>query len=166
MPSAVSGKQLAGVPTAEGIRGIALFDMTGPDKSSFGWQLQVGVKKSTTEGYPANPSILLGQPGAWRFRWQVQTGTQTISCYCKQAINASPFPSMVARADSSLGLAADVTGTSGGGAGWVKIGPISVTVSGPGVLWVELRANYKGMNASSANPLGPWYPCYFDDIDI
>jgi hypothetical protein len=166
MPTAISGKQLVAVPTAEGVRSFSLFDMAGQDQSSGGWSMQVGVVRSNTEGSPSSPSLLLRQPGAWRFRWQVQTGTQTISCYCKQAINVSPFPSMVARANSSLGLAANVTGTSGGGAGWVKIGPISVTVTGPGVLWVELRANLKTQDASSANPLGPWYPCYFDNIDV
>ena len=145
---------------------VAHFDMTGPGNSSAGWSMQTGVERSNVEGNPSPPCIVLRQPGAWRFRWQVNTGSQTISIYCKQAINLAPFPSMVIKADPSLGVAADIVGISAGGAGWVKIGPLTAVATSPGVLWVELRANYMGQDASSANPLGPWYPCYFDNVDI
>lgn len=166
MANAVSGKQLVATATFIGVRSVSMFDMSNADQSSGGWALQVGVDRSDVEGFPAPPSILLRQPGAWRFRWQVSPGTQTISCYCKQVINLAPFPSMVIKANSSLSVPADVIGTSAGGTGWVKIGPISVVCTSPGVLWVELRANLANQDASSANPLGPWYPCYFDNIDI
>jgi hypothetical protein len=138
--------------------------MAGPDNSSGGWQFQVGVKQISTEGFPSPPSLWMSEPGSWRFRWQVMTGSQTISCYVKQEINTAPFPTMVVRANPDIGIVADITGTSPGGAGWVKIGPITATASSVGVVWVELRANNTGMDASSANPLGPWYPCYFDEI--
>jgi hypothetical protein len=164
--STVSGKQNVATASIVGLRSISMFDMSNVDNSSGGWALQVGVQRSDTEGFPSPPSILLAQPGAWRFRWQVSPGTQTISCYCKQGINLAPFPSMVVRADASLGVSLDVTGTSAGGTGWVKIGPLTVVCTSPGVLWVELRANYAGQDSSGANPLGPWYPCYFDNIDI
>jgi len=146
---------------------ISIGGPTGPGNSSLGWHMQPGVTQSAAEGFPSAPSIALSQPGAWRFRWQVSPGTQTISCYCKQPANASPYPTMVVRANADLGLNSDVTGTSPGGTGWVKIGPLTVVVTSPGVLWVELRNNLKTLDPSSVRgATGPWAICYFDNIDI
>jgi hypothetical protein len=170
MPDAVSGKWLAAAASAVGVRSVSGFDMTGPTSvtggAQGGWPLQIGVGRSDTEGFPSPPSILLEQPGVWRFRWQLNPGSQTISCYTKQEANSAPYPSMVVKANPSIGVNVDVSASAPSGTGWKKIGPITIVATSPGVVWVELCANYAGQDASSANPLGPWYPCYFDNIDI
>lgn len=163
--SAVSGKQSVAAPTNIGLRSVNLFDMAGQDQSSGGWAFQIGVQRSDTEGFPSAPCIALRQPGAWRFRWQVQPGTQTISCYCRQPANAAPYPTMVVRANPTFGVNADTVGTSPGGTGWVKIGPITVVATSPGVLWVEFRNNLATLDPTRGDT-GPWAICYFDNVDI
>lgn len=160
MADAVSGRQLVAVPTAVGVRSINFFDLTGPDNSSAGWGLQVGVQRSNTEGTPSAPSLLLAQPGAWRFRWQVVPGSQTISVWCKQVVNTSPYPSMMLKANPDIGFAADVETSAAAGVGWKKIGPVTATVSTPGVLWVELRANLRTQGYATSST--PWELCHFD----
>jgi hypothetical protein len=170
MPSsAVSGAKLVASAGSVGVRSFNMFDMAGPHSDSGGahggWGLQVGVIQDNTEGFPSPPSIALRQPGVWRFRWQLSPGTQTISCYAKQPANASPYPSLIVKANSSIGVNADVTGTSPGGAGWVKIGPVTVVATAPGVVWVELRNNLTTLDPTRG-VTGPWAICYFDNIDI
>lgn len=151
-------------PGAVGVNGICLFAPTGPDHSSFGWHMQFGVQKSIAEGTPSQPSLWLPQPGAWRFRWQITSGNQTISVYCKQIENVAPYPSMVVKANPSIGVNSDVTGTSTGSTGWIKIGPITVTATNSGIVWVELRNNLRSNYDPENGNILPWAPCYFDNL--
>jgi hypothetical protein len=164
MADAISGRQLVATPVAVGIRSVNFFDMTGPHGSSFGWPLQVGVTKDSVEGDPATPCIILKQPGAWRFRWGVEAGARSIAVYCKQVDNTSPYPSLVIKANTDAGINADVETFAAAGAGWKTIGPVAINPSGYGVLWIELRNNYRGSYDSTRATGSPWSPCYFDHI--
>lgn len=107
--------------------------------SPIGRAFQVGVRKSTSEGSPAQPSLALDIPGMWRFRWGVTAGTRTISIKAKQVSNvAGRRPRMTVKANPGIGVNADVSGDAGGSADWVTIGPLTVTPASDGVLWVEL----------------------------
>jgi hypothetical protein len=103
--------------------------------------MQLGVIQNTVDGYPSAPSIQLTIHGFWRFRWTVTPGARTISVQVKQAANSTPYPTIIVRKNASIGISADVTGTSPGGTGWVTIGPVTVTPSSEGVVWVELWNN-------------------------
>jgi len=164
MANAVSGRTLIFAPSAVGVQTFNLFDLTGPSGSSLGWAFQVGIREEFVEGNPAPPSLVLTQPGAWRFRWGVTSGAHSIAVFCKQTDNAAPYPSLVVKANPAIGIAADITGTSPGGASWVTIGPVPVVPSSAGVLWVELWNNFRGNYNLSRTTGFPWSPCYFDHI--
>lgn len=101
--------------------------------------LQTGVREELVDGYPSPPCLALDYPGFWRFRWQLAPGTQTISVWAKQVSNVTgKRPQMIVKANPTIGLAADVVGTAASSTGWTKIGPIGVTASAAGVVWVEL----------------------------
>ena len=122
---------------------------------TFGRHVQIGVLRNNTEGSPAQPSLELNIPGMWRFRWGVTPGVRTIQINVKQAINTSPRPTMTVKANAAIGVATDQVATAASASGWIVLGPISITVSAAGPLWVELRNNYYGNFAT---------PCYFDHI--
>lgn len=111
--------------------------------------------KDTTEGN-AQPSLRLDAKGVWRFRWNVASGTRTVQVDCKQALNLSPYPSLVVKANPSIGVNSDETGTAAAGSGWKTIGPVTINPSSAGSVWVELRANYDGQYGTA--------PCYFDNV--
>lgn len=125
------------------LQGITLGGPTSMiQDNGFMRHMQTGVREELVDGYPSPPCLALDYPGFWRFRWQVVVGTQTISVYAKQVSNvAGKRPSMVVKANAALGVVADVSGSAGSSAGWVKIGPLSVTATTAGVLWVELHNN-------------------------
>ena len=140
------------------LQGVSIGGMTSIHGDTFDRHLKTGVREELVDGYPSAPCLALDYPGMWRFRWQVQPGLQTISCYAKQASNvAGKRPSMRVKANSALGLAADVAGSAGSSTGWVKISSLSVTVSAAGVLWVELWNNDTDTFYSTA---------LFDNIDV
>lgn len=141
------------------LRGICLGGPTSySSDTTFGRHLQVGVRKELVEGNPSAPCLALDYPGFWRFRWQLISGTQTLSCYAKQVSNvAGKRPTMVIKANASIGVAADVPGTAGAGTGWVKIGPLTVVATAPGAVWVELWNNDTDTFYSTA---------YFDNISV
>ena len=112
--------------------------------STFGRHMQVGVLRSDTQGNPSAPCLQLDIPGMWRFRWAISVGLRTIRINCLQASNGSPRPTMVVKANSAIGLAADITATAGLSTGWVTVGPASFTATAAGVVWVELWNNYFG----------------------
>lgn len=93
-----------------------------------------------TSGNPA-PSLRVQAPGKWRFRWAVKSGSRSIMIDVKQVSNTTPRPSVIVKANTAIGVNSDVTGTAGAGTGWVTIGPIAVTPSSDGALWVELWNN-------------------------
>lgn len=123
--------------------------------TAFGRHLALNIEISNTEGDPATPSLKVAEPGFWRFQWGLRTGTQTIQILCKQVVNASPRPSMVVKANAAIGVNADITTSAPAGAGWVTIGPVSVTATGEGAVWVELWNNYE---------LAFETPTFFDQI--
>jgi hypothetical protein len=169
VPNAVSGKSLGASAGSVGVRSFNYFDMAGPNSGTGGahggWGNQLGVLRESVQGNPSAPSTALRQPGAWRFRWQISTGTQTLSCYVRQPANAAPFPTIVVKANPSIGVASDITGTSPGGASWVKIGPVSVVATSSGVVWVEMHNNLATLDPTRG-VTGPWAICYFDNIDV
>ena len=110
--------------------------------------------KDTAEGNPSQPSLRLDTFGRYRLRWTVASGTRTFSIGCKQAVNASPRPRVTVLANAGIGVAADVSGSAGSGTGWVTIGPITITPSSGGAVWVVLEALY----------LGQYAPTYWDHI--
>jgi len=92
----------------------------------------------------------------WRFRWRVRTGARSIQVNVKQAVNISPRPSLIVKANPGIGINADVTGTAASNTGWVVIGPVNITPSSDGAVWVELWNNYDAQVYQA--------PCYFDHI--
>lgn len=140
------------------LQGLSIGGMTSIHGDTFDRHLKTGVREELVDGYPSPPCLALDYPGMWRFRWQVQPGTQTISCYAKQSSNvAGKRPSMIVKANPALGLAADVAGAAGASTGWVKISSLSVAVASAGVLWVELWNNDTDTFYSTA---------FFDNIDV
>jgi len=93
--------------------------------------------------------------GTYRFRWTVAAGSRSISIDCKQAVNLSPRPRVTVLANPEIGVNADVQGSAASGTGWVTIGPIAVTPSSAGALWVILEALYDGQSG---------IPTYWDHI--
>lgn len=123
--------------------------------------MQSGVVKNTTEGSPASPCLELSRYGLFRFRWAVSPGVRTLSVSVKQPSNRLNYPTMTLLANSSVGLGADVVGTSPGGTGWVTIGPLSFTASAFGVVTVEFRNN---CDRATLPYQGTYAPCYFDHL--
>ena len=104
-------------------------------------QMQIGVGKNTTEGSPTAPSLQLDYPGMWRFRWVVKGSMKTVSVQANQNSTGSNRPSMVVKANPDVGLFFDISASAADGTGWATIGPLSVTPTGTGSLWVELWNN-------------------------
>lgn len=147
------------------LRGICIGGMTSIEgEAPFGRHLQVGVLRSNAEGSPATPSLLLCQPGQWRFRWAVHAGARSISVLAKQGANVAPHPSMIVKSNPAIGVNADVSASSPGGTGWQTIGPISVSPSSDGALWVELWNNDKGTYNPSNGNVCPANPAFFDHL--
>lgn len=84
--------------------------------------------------------------GTYRFRWTVAAGSRSISIDVKQAVNVSPRPRVTVLANPDIGVSADVQASAASSAGWVTIGPIAVTPSSAGALWVVLEALYDGQS--------------------
>lgn len=107
--------------------------------------------KDSTEGI-----LRMDAKGMWRFRWVVASGNRTIEISVKQPVNLTPYPTLTVKANPDIGVNSDVTETSPGGAGYVTIGPASISPSSAGAVWVELKANYDGQYGTS--------PCYWKDV--
>lgn len=165
MPDAVKGNY-GGPGVVGALKAICIGGPTGPTGSTLGWHLRSGVQQSNTEGTPATPSLLIGQPGQWRFRWAVKSGSQTISISVKQPSAVTPYPTMTVKANPAIGVNVDVVGTSAGGAGWLTIGPLTVTATGIGVVWVELSNNDTGTYDPTNGNIFPSAPCYWDNLLI
>lgn len=125
---------------------------------SAGIPLVYGVTRSMVEGNPATPSIALNYASMWRFKWSVVSGTRTISVRCKQAANLNPRPSITVEANPSIGILNDVTGSAGPSTDWVDIGPVTITPTSTGAVFVKL---YNNLNATSSH-----IPTYFDHIVV
>ncbi len=103
-------------------------------------------QKSTADGNPAQPSLEMTWGGTFRFRWSVKSGTRTLAIDVKNVLGIQPYPTLTVKADPSLGVNSDVVGTATSGTGWQTIGPITVSPSSDGVLWVELHSDIKTNN--------------------
>jgi len=116
-----------------------------------------GAGRSNTEGNPATPSLQLRYPSVFKFRWAVRAGTRSIQVNVKQAINTSPRPQLIVRANPAIGVASDQSATAGSGTGWIVVGPVTVSPTTAGVLHVELVSN-----STSESEAG----CFFDHIVV
>lgn len=123
------------------LRGVCLGGPTTySGGTSFGRHLQIGVARNDSEGSPSPPSLQLTYPGFWRFRWSVRAGNRSLYVRAKQLVNSPPYPSVVVKANSAVGLLSDITASSTT-ADWFNIGPVSFTATAFGVVWVELWSN-------------------------
>ena len=118
---------------------------------------QVTGGETLTDGFPTPPSLRLDSLGKWRFRWGFSAGTRTISVSVKQVVNQSPRPSMIIKNNPSIGVASDVVTVAPSGAGWVTIGPTTITPTVTGAVWVELWNNLDSQFAAT--------PCFWDNIN-
>lgn len=107
-------------------------------------------------GNPAQPSLRMDASGKWRFRWAMAIGQHLISVNVLHAINQTPRPSMVIKANPAIGINADIETFAPSGTGWVTINSPTFTTTAVGVAWVELRNNL-------VTNIG-FSPCYFDHI--
>lgn len=150
-----------------GLKGVNLGGPTSwLGEGSFTRLLQSGASENTSVGYLAPPSLQLSVPGFWRFRWTVAAGTHTVSCYVMQTANLAPFPTMVVKSNSAIGVGSDVTVTSPGGTGWVLMGPATITPTSEGVVWVELHNNLNLSNVLWNPGATPGTPCQFGQITV
>jgi len=117
----------------------------------------LGASRSDTEGNPSPPCLSLYYPGtSHRFRWGVTAGSRSLTVDAKQVSNVTgKRPRVIVRANPSIGVNSDVIADAGSGTSWVTIGPLSVTPSSSGVLWVELW----NMDTATFNS-----PAFFDHI--
>jgi len=119
--------------------------------------LSFGAGRSDTEGNPAIPSLLLRYPSTFKFRWAVRAGTHAIRVNVKQAVNVSPRPQLIVRANATIGVASDQSASAASSTGWVVVGPITVSPTSDGVLHVELVSN-----STSESEAG----CFFDHVVV
>lgn len=101
------------------------------------------------------PSLRMDARGTWRFRWVVQSGARALSVNVKQAVNLSPRPRLTVKANTAIGVNADVTADAASSVTWTTV-TANVTPTLDGVLEVILEARYDGQPYSA--------PCYWDTI--
>lgn len=137
----------SGIPSITGraavagaLQGLSIGPVDWVGKASFGRVLQTGLSRDDTDGFPAPPSLRFEWWGFWRFRWAVDIGTMSLTLYAKQALNESPRPSIVLKADSAVGLLVDTPFSAGAGSGWEAVTATFIATAA-GVIWVELWNN-------------------------
>lgn len=96
--------------------------------------------------------------GVWNAWIPFPSGTNTIQVDVQQAVNLSPRPTLTVHADASVGINSDIVGTAGSSAGFVTIGPLTVSPSADAILLVTLANNYDGQFPGS--------PCYWDNLVV
>ena len=140
------------------VRGINLGGMVCVNGCSSGLPLMYGVTQSMSEGSPSAPSIAFNYAGMWRFKWSVVAGTRTITIKCKQVSNQSPRPSMVITANPSIGVPLDIETFASSGIGWVDIGPVTITPTSTGMVFIQIKNNSNDIRVDT--------PAYFDHIVV
>ena len=116
-----------------------------------------GVFEDLSDGNPSSPSMGMWFPTSFSFRWVVLPGTHTIQANVKQDIDIGPRPTMVVKANSSIGVNSDVTATAPLNSGWCVVGPATITATAQGVLIVELISNTTSVDAD---------PCLWGQIVV
>lgn len=110
------------------------------------------------EAVEGNPTLCLriDTVAVYKLYWPVASGSRTFRVDVKQALNFSPRPRVTIKANSDIGVVADVTGSAGSSATWVTIGPLAAAPSSNGVLEVWLENLYEGGDD----------PIYWDNIIV
>ena len=127
--------------------------------------MQIGVGKNSVEGSNTPPSLQLDYPGMWRFRWVIKGGTKTVSVLTKQNSTGSAYrPSMVVKANPLIGVPYDISASAANASSWTTIGPISVTPTGTGSVWVELHNNMIDYPSILTDDYEVLHPALFDHI--
>jgi len=140
------------------VRGINTGGLLCINGCSAGIPLMYGVTQSMVEGNPSTPSIAFNNAGMWRFKWSVAAGARTISIRCKQVSNQSPRPSMVIEANPSIGVPLDIETVAGSSIGWIDIGPVAITPTVAGCIFVKIKNNASDARVNM--------PAYFDHITV
>lgn len=141
-PYSADVRGLRGIAVAGAAKGIEISGAgTWRTGGGYSRSMQIGAIRNNVEGNPSSPCLELTSNGFWSFRWVVPAGTREIWIDTKQASNNTARPSMIVKANAAIGVAADVTGTAAAGTGWVTIGPVTITPSSPGVIYVEFWNN-------------------------
>lgn len=141
-------------------KGISFFGPTSVrSDGTFGLSMMSGITRSYAEGSPSVPCLEIYEPTFWRFKWSVGGGNRTISVKCKQASNSvsASRPSLIVKANPSIGVNSDVSGSAPSSTGWVTIGPVSITPTASGSVNVELWNNSNTVTQD---------PAYFDHIAV
>ncbi len=119
---------------------------------------QVNTQKNDSDGDVDPPCFSMNVPGVWRFRWGVEAGSRSISVNTKQVSNVTgQRPRMTVLANPAIGVA-ETSVDASSSTGWVTLGPINITPSANGVLWVEFH------NLDLDNQLPDTSPAFFDDV--
>lgn len=143
-----------GSPGVSGLRLLGQADSISGETATKTWAY--GVRYEGTEGTPTAPCVALDFYGSWRFRWLVGAGSRSITVYAKQASNVANRPSVVLKANSAVGLNADVTSVAASSTGWVAI-TASFVATATGMVWVELHNNAVAEHRDA---------CFFDRISV
>lgn len=114
--------------------------------------------QSLSVGNPYPPSLELHGKTFHRFRWALTSGDHTIRVNALQAYSssASDRPSIYITQNQAIGITSSIeVFADTGSAGWTTIGPVPLTSTTKGGVWVELRSNCTVYHNN---------PCYFDTI--
>lgn len=129
--------------------GIVLFG------GSRGGERLVGGGRDEVEFHTAGPSQRMDGPGQRVIPWPVAAGVGvTLGVYVKQAVNVSPRPRIVLRANADLGVAA-AESVAASSTGWVQVS-VTFTPTAAGVVEIVLENRYMSQFAQA--------PCYWDDF--
>lgn len=152
------------------MQGISFNDLSYTwGRNENGRPMQVGVSKEPVSGSLNDPCLKLEYPGFWRFRWAVKSGTRTVSVQARQNSTGSFRPSVVIRANPSIGVNTDVSGSAPDGNSWTTIGPLAISPTSVGYVWVELHNNNTyyptvGYITNSSGSAETLRPVLFDHI--
>lgn len=141
MPTSGVKDLVSGPGIIAAVKGISMGGLSSYNSETFERHFSLKIGRSDSQGDPSTPSLVVPQPGYWRFQWGIRAGTHTLSIRTKQVLNNASRPSVVVKANPDIGINSDVIATAPSSATWVQIGPLSVTATGDGAVWVELHNN-------------------------
>ena len=107
--------------------------------ASLGREMQVNCYRDDSDGNPAGtPSLRMDHWGFWRFQWVLAIGANSWSISVKQALNETPRPSVVIKANPDVGLVVDSETVAAAGNSWETI-TVAPNATAAGAVWVELH---------------------------